>query len=119
MKKAIIDIIEVKQRYVLRHKEVDGDTKNITHAFLGDVANEIVLTDFTCSTCKFWNQTADEIGFCKKGKGFSFRSMQLVESILRDKGLLGNDIEEVKNEILGGLRTDKDFGCINHIGDCN
>ena len=66
-----------------------------------------------CINCKFWNKTADEIGFCMKAKGFGIRSMRLIESILQSKGLSDNDIEEIKNEVLGGLRTEYDFGCIH------
>ena len=66
-----------------------------------------------CINCKFWSQTADEIGFCMKAKGFGIRSINRIESVLKSKGLSGDDIEEVKNEVLEGLRTEHDFGCIH------
>ena len=89
----------------------DGNLPTNTILFLWD-SN---IPDFSgeCINCKFWNQTADEIGFCMKAKGFGIRSMRLIESILQSKELSDNDIEEIKNEVLGGLRTDHDFGCIH------
>ena len=69
--------------------------------------------EYFCINCKFWSQTADEIGFCMKAKGFGIRSINRIESVLKSKGLSIDDIEEVKNEVLGGLRTEHNFGCIH------
>lgn len=113
MKNKIIEIIRSKQRHVLGHKDFDGDTKNISHALLGDVANEVVLTDFTCATCKFWNQTDSNEGFCSNSP-VSLATLESIDIELIEHQLSTNDRENIKNLILGGLRTDKDFGCINY-----